>query len=125
VLSADEENDPDILAISAASAALEISNIPFAGPIAGVKVGRINGEFVINPSTEMSEESELEIVVAGSQDAIVMVEGSAENVSEKVLLDAIMFGHESIQGVLKIQKDLKSRVGKEKLILPVLLLTQR
>ena len=116
VLSADEENDPDILAISAASAALEISKIPFAGPIAGVKVGRINGEFVINPSAEMSLESELEIVVAGSQDAIVMVEGSAENVSEKVLLDAIMFGHESIQGVINIQKDLKSRVGKEKMI---------
>jgi len=116
VLSADEENDPDILAISAASAALEISNIPFAGPIAGVKVGRVNGEFVINPSPEMSLESELDIVVAGSQDAIVMVEGSAENVSEKVLLDAIMFGHESIQGVIEIQKDLKSRVGKEKII---------
>jgi len=116
VLSADEENDPDILAISAASAALEISKIPFAGPIAGVKVGRINGEFVINPSAEMSLESELEIVVAGSQDAIVMVEGSAENVSEKVLLDAIMFGHESIQGVINIQKDLKSRAGKEKMI---------
>jgi polyribonucleotide nucleotidyltransferase len=116
VLSADEENDPDILAISAASAALEVSNIPFAGPIAGVKVGRINGEFVINPSPEMALESELEIVVAGSQDAIVMVEGSAENVSEKVLLDAIMFGHESIQDVIKIQKDLKSRVGKEKMI---------
>lgn len=116
VLSADEENDPDILAISAASAALEVSNIPFAGPIAGVKVGRINGEFVINPSPELSLESELEIVVAGSQNAIVMVEGSAENVSEKVLLDAIMFGHESIQDVIKIQKDLKSRVGKEKMI---------
>jgi polyribonucleotide nucleotidyltransferase len=116
VLSADEENDPDILAISAASAALEISKIPFAGPIAGVKVGRINGEFVINPSPEMALESELEIVVAGSKDAIVMVEGSAENVSEKVLLDAIMFGHESIQGVIDIQKDLKSRVGKEKII---------
>jgi len=116
VLSADEENDPDILAISAASAALEISKIPFAGPIAGVKVGRINGEFVINPSAEMSLESELDIVVAGSQDAIVMVEGSAENVSEKVLLDAIMFGHESIQGVINIQKDLKSRAGKEKMI---------
>ncbi len=77
-------------------------------PIAGVKVGRINNEYVINPSPEMSLESELEIVVAGSQDAIVMVEGSAENVSEKVLLGAIMFGHESIQEVIKAQKELKS-----------------
>jgi len=118
VLSADEENDPDILAISAASAALEISKIPFIGPIAGVKVGRLNGEFVINPSIAMSQECDLDIVVAGSQDAIVMVEGSAKYVPEKVLLEAIMFGHQSIQDVIAMQKDLKTRVGKEKMVAP-------
>lgn len=122
VLSADEENDPDILAISAASAALEISKIPFVGPIAGVKVGRLNGEFVINPSIAMSQECDLDIVVAGSQEAIVMVEGSAKYVPEKVLLDAIMFGHESIQDVIRIQKDLKARVGKEKMAVPELVI---
>jgi len=118
VLSADEENDPDIIAINAASAALEISNIPFGGPIAGVRVGRIDGNFVINPSRSELPDSELEIIIAGSRDAVVMVEGSAKCVAEQVVLDAINFGHQSIQEILSLQEQLKARVGKEKTAVP-------
>ncbi len=115
VLSADDENDPDVVAITAASAALEVSDIPFAGPIAGVRVGRINGEYVVNPPISQMPESELEIVMAGSRDAVVMVEGGGDCVSEKVLLDAIMFGHKNIQEVLQAQTDLRGKVGKQKI----------
>jgi polyribonucleotide nucleotidyltransferase len=118
VLSADDENDPDVIAISAASAALEISDIPFAGPVAGVRVGRIDGEFVVNPLINMMKESELDIVVAGNEDAVVMVEGNAKCVSEQMLLDAINFGHQNIQDVINMQKELRSRVGKEKISVP-------
>ena len=115
VLSVDEENDPDVVAISAASAALEISNIPFAGPIAGVRVGRIGGNFVINPPLSTIRESDIDIIVAGSRDAVVMVEGGAAQVPEDVVLDAIMFGHESIQEVLGMQEQLRERVGRPKM----------
>lgn len=118
VLSADDENDPDVIAISAASAALEISDIPFAGPVAGVRVGRIDGKFVVNPFISRIGESELDIVVAGSEDAVVMVEGSAKCVSEQMLQDAINFGHQSIQDVINMQKELRARVGKEKISVP-------
>ncbi|MEI6127574.1 MAG: polyribonucleotide nucleotidyltransferase, partial [Pseudomonadota bacterium] len=118
VLSADEENDPDVVAIAGASAALEISDIPFSGPIAGVRVGRVNGEFVINPPLSKIKESEIDIVVAGSQDAVVMVEGSSKCVSEQMLLEAIMFGHRSIQSVLDMQRELKAKAGKLKLQVP-------
>lgn len=118
VLSVDDENDPDVVAISAASAALEISDIPFSGPIAGVRVGRIDGELVVNPTISSVKESEFDIVVAGSRDAVVMVEGSAKCCSEQILLDAIMFGHKNIQDVLDAQKELRSRVGKEKISIP-------
>jgi polyribonucleotide nucleotidyltransferase len=122
VLSADGENDSDVVAITAASAALTISDIPFEGPIAGVRVGRINGEFVINPLISTMAESDLELVMAASRDAVVMVEGGADCVSEDVLLDAIMFGHTHIQELLDAQLELRSRVGREKttVIAPVI-----
>lgn len=118
VLSADDENDPDVIAIAGASAALEISDIPFSGPIAGVRVGRINGEFVVNPPLSIIKESELDIIVAGSQDAVVMVEGRARCVPENILLDAIMFGHRNIQDILGLQRELRSKIGKPKMSVP-------
>ena len=118
VLSADSENNPDVLAIIGASAALEISDIPFFGPIAGMRVGRVNGAFVINPSAEALKDSDLEIIVAGSEDAVVMVEGGAQILSEEVVLDAIMFGHRSMQEVIQLQKELRRRVGKPKIQVP-------
>jgi polyribonucleotide nucleotidyltransferase len=115
VLSADGENDPDMASMIGASAALELSDIPFHGPIAGVRVGRFDGQFEINPPTSKMADSELDIVVAGSRDAVVMVEGSAQCVSEQVLLDAIMFGHNGLQGVLDMQRELRERAGKPKM----------
>src|SRR5512138_2489666 len=87
VVSADKDNDPGILSMIGASAALMVSDVPFAGPIAGVKVGRVNGELVANPSAEQLEQSDLEIVVAASRDAVCMVEGGAAELSEDVMLD--------------------------------------
>ena len=118
VLSADSENNPDILAIIGASAALEISDIPFYGPIAGTRVGRINGQLTINPSFESMKDSDLEIIVAGSEEAVVMVEGGANILPEDEVLEAIMFGHRSMQEVIALQKELRKRVGKTKIVVP-------
>jgi polyribonucleotide nucleotidyltransferase len=118
VLSADSENNPDILAIIGASAALEISDIPFYGPIAGTRVGRINGQLTINPSFESMKDSDLEIIVAGSEEAVVMVEGGANILPEDEVLEAIMFGHRGIQEVIAMQKELRKRVGKTKIVVP-------
>lgn len=115
VLSADPENNPDILAIIGASAALEISNIPFNGPIAGVRVGRINDTFVINPSPEQLKNSTLEIIIAGTKEAVVMVEGEATMQPEAVISDAISFGHQSLMDIVNLQLELKSSVGKQKM----------
>ncbi|HKL00863.1 MAG TPA: polyribonucleotide nucleotidyltransferase [Desulfotignum sp.] len=114
VLSTDKMCDPGILAIVGASAALEISDIPFDGPIAGIKVGRINGEFVANPSLEQMAESDIELTVAGSRTGVVMVEGGANIVSEQDMLDAIFFGHAAMQPIIDMQMELKNSVGKEK-----------
>ncbi|HGY11532.1 MAG TPA: polyribonucleotide nucleotidyltransferase, partial [Desulfobacterales bacterium] len=114
VLSMDKINEPDTLAMVGASAALEISDIPFAGPIASVKVGRINGEFVVNPEIEQMEESDIELMVAGSKTGVVMVEGGADIVSEKDMLDAIFFGHEALQPLIDLQVELKKEFGQEK-----------
>ena len=114
VLSMDKENEPDILAMVGASAALEISDIPFSGPIAGIKVGRVNGEFIANPTLEQLKESDIELVVAGSKTGVVMVEGGANIVSEQDMLDAIFFGHKSLQPLIDIQLQLKELFGKEK-----------
>jgi len=114
VLSADPDNDPDTIAIVGASAALEISDVPFQGPIAAVRVGRINGELVINPTTAALENSDFNIVVASNRRGIVMVEGNANFVSEDDLLEALFFAYEAIQPILDMQEALKSKCGKSK-----------
>ncbi len=113
-LSADDKYDPDVLAITGASAALHISRIPFDGPIAGVRVCRIEGRFVANPTYEERQRADLEIVMAGSKDAIVMVEGGAKEVDEDTLAEALYFGLEAIQDLLRAQEDLRQRVGVPK-----------
>ncbi len=114
VISADLVNDPDTLSMVAASAAVQISDIPFDGPIAGVRVGRVNGEFVANPTLQQMQESDVEIVIAGSKDAVMMVEGEAEFLTESEMLDAIFFGHEALQPLLTIQEELAKLVGNTK-----------
>ncbi len=109
VLSADQENDPDVLAICGASAALEISNIPFQGPIAGVRVGRVDGRWVCNPTLTQLQASEINLVVAGSREGVVMVEGGGREVSEENLIEAIFFGHQSLQPILNLQNELKTK----------------
>ncbi|HED00673.1 MAG TPA: polyribonucleotide nucleotidyltransferase [Proteobacteria bacterium] len=118
VLSVDQENEPDILALIGASAALEMSGIPFAGPIAGVRVGRINGQLVLNPTSVQLADSDINIVVAGSKDAIVMVEGGGQIVPEEVMLEAIFFAHEGLQPILQLQSELREAVGKPKRVVP-------
>ncbi|MDP2599263.1 MAG: polyribonucleotide nucleotidyltransferase [Deltaproteobacteria bacterium] len=114
VLSADLDNEPDILAMAGASAALMLSPAPFLGPIAGVRVGRIDGKFVINPTPAQIDESDIDIIVSGSKDAVVMVEGGAKEIEESVMIEAIRFAHQSIQPVLKIQEELAKKAGKPK-----------
>ena len=111
VLSMDKENDPDVLAMIGASAALEISDIPFAGPIASVRVGRIDGEFVANPPISQWEQSDISIIVAGSKTGIVMVEGGGDIVSEADMLEAVYFGHQAMQPIIDMQMELKAAVG--------------
>jgi polyribonucleotide nucleotidyltransferase len=114
VLSMDQEHEPDTLALVGASAALGLSDIPFAGPIAGVRVGRIDGEFVANPTVEQLADSDIELVIAGSRTGVIMVEGGANMVSEEEMLDAIFFGHQAMQPLIDIQEALKEAMGKEK-----------
>jgi polyribonucleotide nucleotidyltransferase len=111
VLSADMDNDPSILGMIGASAALTLSGTPFAGPIAGAKVGRIDGEYVLNPTHEELDLSDIDLFVAGSEDAIIMVEGSAKEVREEEILQAILFGHQSLKPVIALQKELRSVAG--------------
>lgn len=118
VISADKDNDPGILSMIGASAALQVSDIPFLGPIAGVKVGRVDGRFICNPSAEELEQSDIDIVVAGSRDAVIMVEGGADVVSEQDMLDAIFFGHNAIQPVLEAQEELRRIAGVPKREVP-------
>jgi polyribonucleotide nucleotidyltransferase len=110
VLSADADNDPDTLAMIGASAALTISNIPFGGPIAGCRIGRVNGKFLINPKDEELDSTDLEIILAASQDAIVMVEGGAQEVSEAEMLEALRLGHQALQPVIAMQRQLAERL---------------
>jgi polyribonucleotide nucleotidyltransferase len=114
VLSMDQENDPDTLAMIGASAALEISDIPFAGPLAAVRVGRIGGQLKINPPIQEWEASDINIIVAGSKTGVVMVEGGGNNVSEADMLDAIFFGHQAMQPLIGLQEQLKETRGKPK-----------
>ncbi|HEV7810033.1 MAG TPA: exonuclease domain-containing protein, partial [Candidatus Limnocylindrales bacterium] len=114
VLSTDQENEPDVLGTIAASAALTISEIPFAGPVGAVRIGRIDGEFVINPTFSQVEESELDLIVSGTRDAIMMVEAGAKLLPEDVMAEAILFGHRAIQPLIDIQEQLREAVGKPK-----------
>lgn len=114
VLSVDQENEPDVVAMTGASAALHISSIPFQGPIAAVRVGRINGEFIINPSLKQLDESDMNVVVAGSREAVVMVEGGATFVSEEDLVEAIDTAHRAILPILDIQDELSRMLGTVK-----------
>jgi polyribonucleotide nucleotidyltransferase len=117
VLSADRENDPDMLAMLGASCALGISHIPFLGPIAGVRVGFLNGEYVLNPTPAQQEESRLDLIVAGSRKAVVMVEGGADSLAEEEILSGIFFGHQALQPLLDIQEELRAAMGKPKIII--------
>ncbi|HEX2469876.1 MAG TPA: polyribonucleotide nucleotidyltransferase [Candidatus Limnocylindrales bacterium] len=114
VLSTDQENDPDVLGTVAASAALTISEIPFLGPIAAVRVGRIDGEFVVNPTHSQLEDSELDLIVSGTRDAIMMVEAGAKLLREDVMAEAILFGHRAMQPLIDLQEELQKAVGKAK-----------
>src|SRR5512138_2253339 len=114
VVSADRDNDPGILAMIGASAALHVSDIPFFGPIAGVQVGRVNGQFVANPTADEQAASDIDIVVAASKDAVCMVEGGAAEVSEDVMLEAVFFGHAVVQPILAAQEELRAKAGVAK-----------
>ncbi len=114
VLSTDQENDPDIIALNGASAALSISQIPFMGPVGGVRVGRIGGEFVTNPTNSQLDESELDLVVAGTRDAVMMVEAGAKILPEDVMADAIAYGHAELQKSIDLQEKLVASAGKPK-----------
>ena len=116
VLAMDQENDADVMAMVGASAALTISDIPFAGPIACVRVGRIEGELKINPTIAECVEADINIIVAGSKTGVVMVEGGGDVVSEQEMLDAIFFGHEGLQPLIEIQENLRETCGKPKRI---------
>ena len=113
VLSYDHENEADILSIIASSAALAISGLPFQGPVAASRVGYINDKYVLNPSKEQLKESKLNLVVAGTKDAVLMVESEASGLNEKQMLDAVKFGHENFSPVIKAIENLKKKCGKE------------
>jgi polyribonucleotide nucleotidyltransferase len=114
VLSADTNNDPDVLGINGASCALTLSDIPFLGPIGAVRVGQLNGQFVINPTYDEMRETLLNIMVVGTADGIVMIESGAKEVSEEIVVDAIEFGHTEIKKICAAINDLRSKAGKKK-----------
>lgn len=115
VMSVDHDNSPEVAAMIGASAALTISDIPFLGPIAGVKVGRVNGEVVINPTMEQMAESDIDLVVAGTRDAVNMVEAGAQEVDESVMLEAIMHGHAEVRRVIQVIDEMAREVGQPKI----------
>src|SRR5215470_9143475 len=114
VLSADSENDPDVCGINAASAALHVSDIPFLGPIGAVRVGLINGQFIVNPTYNEMRESLLNIMVVGTSEGIVMIESGAKEVKEETVVDAIEFGHTEIKKICKAISELRDKAGKPK-----------
>ena len=115
VLSVDQDCSPELTAMLASSLAVSISKIPFNGPIAGVKVGRVDGKFVINPTPEQLERSELDLTVAGTKDAINMVESSAKQVSEDIMLEALMVGHKAVKELIKFEEKIIKEIGEEKM----------
>ena len=116
VLSADKVNDADVLGITGASAALCISNIPFENPIAGIRVGRVNGQFIANPTFEDQSQSDMDLIIAASEESIIMVEGEAAEISEQDMLDALEFGHREIKALIELQKELVREAGKTKMV---------
>jgi len=119
VLSADRENDPDVVAMLGTSVALHVSDIPFNGPLAGVRIGRINGQWVINPTQSQLAESDVDIFLSGSRDAILMVEGGAQMLPEDAILEALFAGHEAIQPLIQVQEEIRREVGKTKREVPL------
>src|SRR5580692_4502375 len=114
VLSADTENDPDVVGINAASAALTVSDIPFLGPIGAVRVGLVDGQFIVNPTYDEMRESLLNIMVVGTSEAIVMIESGAKEVKEETVVDSIEFGHTEIKKICAAISELRDKVGKPK-----------
>lgn len=123
ILSVDQDNTPEMTALFGSSLATSISQIPFNGPVAGVKVGRVNGEFIINPTAEQTELSDIDLTVAGTKDAINMVEAGAKEVSEKDMLDALMFGHSAIKELVAFQEEIINKIGVPKMEYEVLEIT--
>ncbi len=123
ILSVDQDNSPEMAAMFGSSLATSISKIPFDGPIAGVKVGRVNGELVINPTTQQSENTDIELTVAGTKEAINMVESGAKEVSEEDMLDALMFGHDAIKELVSFEEEIINDIGQEKMEYDVLEIT--
>src|SRR5262245_41648 len=117
-MSYDEENDPDILCIMGASAALMISPIPFDGPIGAVRVGRVNGKLVLNPTAAQMEKSDLDLVVAGTAEAPNMLEAGSQQVPDDVCVEAIRWGHEQMQGVIALQRKMRDEIGKPRMSYP-------
>jgi polyribonucleotide nucleotidyltransferase len=124
LLSADGENDPDVLALNGASAALCVSDIPFAGPIGAVRIGRVNGQFVANPTHAEREQSDLDLVYVGTENDIIMIEGAAREVPEADFLKALEFAHGHAREMIRIQNELAARVGKPKREMPLLHVNQ-
>ncbi len=123
VLSVDPDNSPEMAAMFGSSLATCISKVPFDGPIAGVKVGRVNGQFVINPTVEEAEQSDIDLTVAGTKNAINMVEAGAKEVSEADMLEALMFGHEAIKELVAFEEKIIAEIGEEKMAYEVLEIT--
>lgn len=115
ILSVDPDNSPELAALLGSSIATSISKVPFNGPVAGVKVGRVNGEFVINPITEQTEVSDIDLTVAGTSEAINMVESSAKEVKEEDMLEALMFGHEAVKKLVEFENKIVKEIGTEKM----------
>jgi len=124
LLSADGQNDPDILAINGASAALCVSDIPFAGPIGAVRVGRVNGQFVANPTHEERDQSDLDLIYVGTENDVIMIEGAASEVPEAEFIKALEFAHGHAREMIRIQKELSAQVGKPKREMPLLHVSQ-
>src|SRR5207248_2276475 len=114
VLSADGENDPDMLALVGASAALMVSDIPWDGPLGAARIGRVNGQFIANPTHAQMADSDIDLVYVGNENDIVMFEGSGQEVADADFNAALKFAHEAIQPMIAAQKDLAARSGKQK-----------
>ena len=119
VLSVDHDNMPDVIAMFGASCALSISDIPFNGPIAGVRIGYANNEFIVNPTVKQMEETQLDLIVAGTRDAVLMVEAGANELPESIIQEAILYGHEVVKELIAFQEKIAAAVGKPKRQIPV------